>query len=83
MGAFGDAGFIFFNNEKYQNLARRLSNHGRLKKFDHNVLGFNERMDPIQAVILSIKLKYIKNWTKSRQLIALNYDKHLVKMVLK
>ena len=76
MGAFGDAGFIFFNKDKYKNLATRLSNHGRLNKFDHEILGYNERMDPIQAVVLSIKLKYIKSWTRSRQLIASNFDKY-------
>ena len=44
----------------------RLRNHGRLKKFDHEIIGRNSRLDSIQAAILNIKLKYLEKWNNAR-----------------
>ena len=61
LGAMGDAGAIITNNEKlYTNMAM-FSRHGGLTKGDHQIEGINSRMDGLQAAILSIKLKYLKN----------------------
>ena len=66
LGAYGDAGAIITND---QDLARRMrifANHGALKKHDHLIEGINSRLDGIQAAILSVKLKYLNEWTDKR-----------------
>ena len=77
LGAMGDAGAIITNNEKlYTNMAM-FSRHGGLTKGDHQIEGINSRMDGLQAAILSIKLKYLKKWTKLRQNKASYYTMNL------
>lgn len=83
VGAYGDAGFMFFKNADHAQIAQRLINHGRLDKFDHEIIGYNQRLDPIQAVILSIKLKHMHIWTKRRQEIASKYDEAFAKIGVK
>ena len=66
LGAYGDAGCIITNDDDFAYKARLYSNHGQIKKHDHMIEGINSRMDGIQAAILSVKLKYIGQWTQSR-----------------
>ncbi len=67
LGAFGDAGAIVLNdNEIYEKLIA-LRNLGQKEKNNHAYLGFNNRLDPIQAIALSLKLKYLPDLTKERQ----------------
>ena len=77
LGAYGDAGFILCKTEEVEERLRRLIDHGRLNKYDHTVLGYNRRLDAIQAAILSVKLPYLADWTKRRQEIARFYDNYL------
>jgi len=72
LGAFGDAGAVVTNDIVYAKRARMLANHGRVSKFDHEFEGLNSRMDTIQAAVLSVKLKYLVDWTDKRRLLA-NY----------
>lgn len=74
LGAFGDAGFITLRDQSIETRIRRLINHGRLSKYDHEIVGYNCRMDAIQAAILSTKLRYINAWTERRRLIAEYYN---------
>ncbi len=74
LGAYGDAGFILCKNIQTEEKLKRLINHGRLKKFDHDIIGYNQRIDAIQAGILSVKMQYIFEWTKKRREIAALYD---------
>ena len=77
LGAYGDAGAIVTNNDKYAKIARMYSNHGRIEKYNHEIEGVNSRLDNLQAAILNVKLNYIKNWTEKRRKVAESYSKLL------
>ena len=66
LGAYGDAGAIISNNTKFAVKARMFANHGALKKHHHEMEGINSRLDGLQAAILSVKLKYLHQWTDLR-----------------
>ena len=55
LGAYGDAGAIISNDDKFANKARMFANHGSLKKHAHEMEGINSRLDGLQAAILSTK----------------------------
>ena len=77
LGAFGDGGAITTNNSSLERITRMISNHGRVKKYEHEFEGRNSRLDGIQAAILSVKLKYLDNWTDIRINMAEEYFKNL------
>ncbi|MBI4712225.1 MAG: DegT/DnrJ/EryC1/StrS family aminotransferase [Planctomycetes bacterium] len=67
LGAWGDAGLIVTNDEKMYQMIRSLRLHGGQKKYYHQYVGCNSRLDAVQAAVLSVKLKYITEWTAKRQ----------------
>lgn len=73
LGAYGDAGAIVCNDDKIANQCRMIANHGSLKKHDHQIVGRNSRLDALQASILSVKLKFLDEWTNKRNLLAATY----------
>jgi len=73
LGAYGDAGCILTSTPELAEKMRRLANHGALIKHDHQVEGFNSRMDTLQAAILSVKVKYLERWNLRRREIAAQY----------
>ena len=75
LGAFGDAGAIVTDSEELKDKIEALRSLGEVAKNQHKFLGFNMRLDPIQAVCLSLKLKYLDENTKARQKAAEYYDK--------
>ncbi|MDK2821946.1 MAG: hypothetical protein PWP31_1911 [Clostridia bacterium] len=77
LGAYGDAGCIVTNNDEIAKYARMYSNHGRIKKYDHEFEGVNSRLDGIQAAVLSVKLKYLPQWTEKRRWLARKYSQLL------
>jgi dTDP-4-amino-4,6-dideoxygalactose transaminase len=77
LGALGDAGAITTNNEVLAQKAMVLRNYGSQKKYYNEVIGHNMRLDECQAAFLSVKLKYLHEWTKQRQQIAVWYDEAL------
>jgi dTDP-4-amino-4,6-dideoxygalactose transaminase len=77
LGAVGDGGLITTNNEEVWNKIRLLRNYGSREKYNHEIIGFNSRLDEIQASILSIKLKKLDEWNKKRSLIALKYSSEI------
>lgn len=77
LGALGDAGAITTDDADLAAKAAMLRNYGSEKKYIHESIGFNMRMDELQAAFLSVKLKQLANWTKERQEIASWYDKAL------
>ena len=77
LGAAGDAGAIVSNDEALTNRVRRFANHGRLSKFDHDLVGRNSRLDALQAAILSQKLKLLDAWNLQRNENAETYRKYL------
>ena len=75
LGAFGDGGAIFTNNDKLAGIIRSIANHGMIKKYYHERVGINSRLDSIQAAILSVKLNYLDNYNLRRRETADYYDK--------
>lgn len=81
LGAFGDGGAITTNDESLAEKCRKIANHGRLSKYDHQFEGRNSRLDSMQAAILSVKLKYLDAWTDKRIQAADNYLNELSDVV--
>jgi len=77
LGAYGDAGAVVTNNPELDQFIRKYANHGRLDKYNHEFEGFNSRLDGIQAAVLDVKLKYLKQWNEKRRLAAEQYFKLL------
>lgn len=77
LGALGDAGAVTTNNQELAIKVALLRNYGSQKKYYNEVIGFNMRLDECQAGFLSIKLKYLKEWTGQRQEIAGWYNNAL------
>jgi dTDP-4-amino-4,6-dideoxygalactose transaminase len=80
LGAYGDGGAITTNNLELSVQCRKIANHGRTAKYDHDFEGRNSRLDGIQAAILSVKLKYLSNWIEKRIQIANKYLSELNKV---
>ena len=74
LGAYGDGGAIFTNDDDLSNKIFLAANHGQNKRYHHKVIGCNSRLDSIQAEILNIKLKYLQQYNQNRQIMANNYN---------
>lgn len=77
LGAYGDAGGIVVNDEQLAKKCRQIGNHGGLKKYEHDILGRNSRLDGLQASVLSVKLKFLDGWNASRRRLAARYSELL------
>ena len=66
LGAYGDGGAITTNNLDLSVQCRKIANHGRISKYDHDFEGRNSRLDGLQAAILNVKLKYLNVWIEKR-----------------
>ena len=77
LGALGDAGAVTTNDVTLAEKAKMLRNYGSQKKYYNEVIGYNMRLDECQAALLSIKLKYLQQWTDQRKKIAAYYDEAL------
>ncbi len=76
LGCFGDGGAIMTNSEELAGNIKMVANHGQIKKYHHEVLGCNSRLDTIQAAILDIKLKHLDTYSANRNKMAdVYYDK--------
>ncbi len=75
LGAFGDGGAIFTNDDTMAALMKMIANHGQSKQYYHDVVGCNSRLDSIQAAILDIKLKHLEEYIQARRSAADYYDK--------
>jgi dTDP-4-amino-4,6-dideoxygalactose transaminase len=73
LGAIGDAGAVTTNDEAIASKIRCLANYGSSTKYEHVEMGWNSRLDPIQAAILSIKLKSLETWNQKRREAASSY----------
>jgi UDP-2-acetamido-2-deoxy-ribo-hexuluronate aminotransferase len=67
LGAFGDAGAILCNDNILANKIRKIASHGQSKKYIHDVVGINSRLDTIQAAILDLKLKHLDEYNLKRR----------------
>jgi len=77
LGAWGDAGAIFTQDKDLANRIQMRANHGRKSKYEHNFVGTNSRLDGIQAAILRVKLRHLKEWNETRVRIASLYSEAL------
>lgn len=78
LGAFGEAGAVTTNNKKYAEHIMKLRSHGSEKKYYHDEIGFNMRMDGIQGAVLSVKLKHLDKWNRRRKEIAKMYHAGII-----
>ncbi len=77
LGALGDAGAVTTNDETIAKKITMLRNYGSEKKYHNEEIGFNMRLDEVQAGFLSVKLKYLNEWTNQRKQIAKQYNDFL------
>jgi dTDP-4-amino-4,6-dideoxygalactose transaminase len=77
LGAFGDGGAVFTNDEKLATAIRSIANHGMGQKYHYRQIGVNSRLDALQAAILDVKLKYLDQYIAARQQAASFYDQAL------
>ena len=77
LGAYGDAGMITTRDAELAATLRRHRNHGEAHKYDHVELGWNSRLDELQAAILRVKLAHAAGWTEARRRIAARYTARL------
>ncbi len=73
LGAFGDGGAITTDDDALADKLRTLRNYGSKIKYQHELKGFNSRLDELQAALLRVKLKHLNKWNKKRSLIAKQY----------
>ncbi len=74
LGAFGEAGAVTTNDEGVASTIRMIRDHGQIKKYYHDIEGYNGRLDAIQAGILRIKLRRLASWNEERRRIAKQYN---------
>lgn len=77
LGAYGDGGMIITDNDALADKLRMLRVHGSRPKYYHRMVGFNSRLDAIQAAILSVKLRHLDEWSTARGEVADRYDEEL------
>lgn len=77
LGAFGDGGMVVTNDEALFEKLKKLRDYGRTSRYEHATLGYNSRLDSIQAIFLSEKLKRLDAWNKKRAAVAGYYSKLL------
>ncbi|MDO8619163.1 MAG: DegT/DnrJ/EryC1/StrS family aminotransferase [Candidatus Daviesbacteria bacterium] len=77
LGALGDGGAVVTNNKEIIEKIKMLRNYGMSEKYYEKIIGFNSRLDTIQAAILSVKLKYLDQWNQERRAAAQLYNKLL------
>jgi UDP-2-acetamido-2-deoxy-ribo-hexuluronate aminotransferase len=75
LGAFGDGGALFTDDDALASRIRMIANHGQSKRYYHDVVGCNSRLDTLQAAILSIKLARLDQYNEARRKVADFYDR--------
>jgi dTDP-4-amino-4,6-dideoxygalactose transaminase len=77
LGAWGDGGAVVTNDDKVKYMVEMLRDYGRTDRYSHKMKGFNSRLDTMQAVVLSAKLKYLDEWNAMRTKAAKVYAEEL------
>jgi len=77
LGALGDGGAVTSNDQDLCSRIRALGNYGARTKYVVDLMGFNSRMDPLQAAVLRVKLRHLEEWNTRRKNIAQRYDEAL------
>ena len=74
LGACGDAGAVLTDSDDLAARVRMIADHGSRRKYDHEVIGLNSRLDSLQAVVVSAKLRRLAEWNAARRAAAERYD---------
>jgi len=74
LSAYGDGGAVTTNDGEIAEHVRRLRNHGSRQRYYHEEIGWNCRLDALQAAVLRVKLKHIDRWNQQRRAVAARYD---------
>jgi dTDP-4-amino-4,6-dideoxygalactose transaminase len=74
LSAFGEAGLITTRSEPFAERATMLRTHGMRRRYYHDEIGWNSRLDSLQAAVLEVKLRYLPLWNEQRRQIASRYD---------
>ena len=74
LGAFGDGGALFTNDDALAHTLKTIANHGQEKRYYHDMVGCNSRLDSMQAAILNIKLKHLDRYNQARSNVATFYN---------
>jgi dTDP-4-amino-4,6-dideoxygalactose transaminase len=77
LGGFGDGGLIATDDDDVALLARKLRAHGSIKKYRNEMLGYNSRLDAVQAALLRVKLPHVDRWNEARRAAATRYGELL------
>ncbi len=77
LGGLGDGGMVVTNDETIFKKLLMLRDYGRISKYEHAMVGYNSRLDTLQAAILRLKLRKLKKWNTMRQEVAMVYNKFL------
>jgi len=83
LGCFGDGGAAITNNDAIAQRLRTLSDYGQSGKFNHQHVGYNSRLDTLQAAVLLVKLQYLHKWTEKRRMLAETYRRCLKHLAIK
>lgn len=78
LGAMGEGGLVTTASEAIIERLRLLRVHGSRKRYEHEILGWNARMDELQAAVLRVKLPYAREWVHRRQRVAAAYEERLL-----
>ena len=90
LGAYGEGGMIITNSDELADKIKVLRDHGQAKKYHHDMIGYNSRLEGIQGAVLNVKLKHLDDWTEARRKNAKLYNellkdvdvKHLMKQTM-
>jgi UDP-2-acetamido-2-deoxy-ribo-hexuluronate aminotransferase len=74
LGCYGDGGALYTNDAALGIKIRKIANHGQAKKYHHELVGVNSRLDTIQAAVLGVKLKHLDDYANARRTVATAYD---------
>ncbi len=77
LGGYGEGGMITTNNDELNHKLRMLRDHGSSQRYHHEMIGWNARLDEIQALVLRVKLPYLEAWNDQRRAHAAQYDQLL------
>jgi dTDP-4-amino-4,6-dideoxygalactose transaminase len=77
LGAYGEGGFVTTNDDDLARKVRMIRDHGSERRYSHDLVGFNGRLDEIQAVVLRTKLPHLEKWNEQRRLHASRYNELL------
>jgi UDP-2-acetamido-2-deoxy-ribo-hexuluronate aminotransferase len=77
LGCYGDGGAMYTSNEPFATRLRSIANHGMQRRYYHDAIGVNSRLDSMQAAVLNVKLPYLDRWNQQRRTVADKYDNML------